>query len=70
MPRGSSPVASSSGKAEDGVLELSIGPVRTGRYWVKAVWDKVDPHEYNLFSSAACFLISNAVAGCIGWIDR
>jgi hypothetical protein len=43
-------LASSSAKAEDGVLELSIGPIRTGKYWVKAVWNKVGPHEYNLFS--------------------
>ncbi len=43
-------LASSTAETEDGVLELAIGPVRTGRYWVKAIWDKVGPHEYNLFS--------------------
>ncbi len=40
---------SSSAKAENGVLELSMRPVRPGKYWVKAIWDKVGPHEYNLF---------------------
>jgi hypothetical protein len=43
-------LASSSANTEDGVLELSIGPVRAGKYWVKTVWDKVGPHEFNLFS--------------------
>jgi hypothetical protein len=43
-------LASSSANTEDGVLELKIGPVRIGKYWVKAIWDKAGPHEYNLFS--------------------
>jgi hypothetical protein len=40
---------SSSAEMEDSILELTVGPVRTGRYWAKAVWDKVGPHKFNLY---------------------
>lgn len=40
---------SSSAETEHGILKFSVRPVRPGRYWVKVLWDRSGPFNYDLY---------------------